>query len=108
MDFIMNNWMVILISLIVLITYTEGQLTKAREWLLYAVTIAEERFGGGTGALKLRYVYDMFVKMFPWLSKIISFEHFSEMVDAVLVKMDNMITNNKAIREYVKTEEAKK
>lgn len=106
MDFIINNWFIILVAVIAMVIYTEEQLKKLREWLIYAAAIAEKQFGSGTGALKLRHVYDMFIKMFPWLSMIIPFERFSEMVDSVLVKMDKMLDDNSAIQTYVKgTEE---
>lgn len=59
---------------------TEKQLGKIKEWLLYAVTMAERELGGGTGRLKLRYVYDWFLKTFPWLAKVVSFELFSSLV----------------------------
>ena len=51
---------------------TDGCLNKVREWLLYAVTKAEKELGAGTGKLKLRYVYDMFVARFEWLSMMLS------------------------------------
>ena len=66
---------------------TDKQIEKLKEWLLWAVTVAEKELGGGTGALKLRYVYDWFVRTFPWLAKMISFEYFSQMVDEALEQM---------------------
>lgn len=80
---------------------TDKQLKKVREWLLYAVTKAEKKLGGGTGQIKLRYVYDKFVKRFPWLAWAISFERFSEMVDEALEKMKGMLASNKAMQELV-------
>ena len=43
------------------------QLKSVKEWMLFAVTKAEKELGSGTGKLKLRYVYDMFIAKFPWL-----------------------------------------
>lgn len=80
---------------------TDKQLKKVREWLLYAVTKAEKKLGGGTGQIKLRYVYDKFVKRFPWLAWTISFERFSAMVDEALEKMKGMLASNKAMQELV-------
>ncbi len=80
---------------------TDKQLKKVREWLLYAVTKAEKKLGGGTGQIKLRYVYDKFVKRFPWLAWAISFERFSAMVDEALEKMKGMLASNKAMQELV-------
>lgn len=80
---------------------TDKQLKKVREWLLYAVTKAEKKLGGGTGQIKLRYVYDKFVKRFPWLAWAISFERFSAMVDEALEKMKGILASNKAMQELV-------
>lgn len=80
------------------------QLDKVREWLLYAVTKAEKELGGGTGQIKLRYVYDMFVARFTWLAKVISFEAFSLMVDEALEKMKTMLESNKAVQNLVSGE----
>ena len=77
---------------------TEQQLTKVREWLLYAVSIAEKELGSGTGKLKLRYVYDWFLNTFPWLAKLISFEDFSKLVDEALEEMEEMLETNKAAK----------
>lgn len=49
---------------------SDKQLNKVREWLLYAVTKAEKELGGGTGQIKLRYVYDMFVARFAGTYKV--------------------------------------
>ena len=79
----------------------DAQISNVKEWLLYAVTLAEKELGGGTGELKLRYVYDMFVAKFVWLGKIISFDMFSEMVDEVLERMNHLLATNVAIEEFV-------
>ena len=79
----------------------EKQLKMIQEWLLLAVVEAEKYFGDGTGKLKLRYVYDMFIEKFKFMSLIISFEQFSIMVDEVLDQMREMIENNQKVKEYV-------
>jgi len=80
---------------------SDKQLNKVREWLLYAVTVAEKELGAGTGKLKLRYVYDMFVSRFGWLAEVITFEMFSMMVDEALEKMKDMLDSNKAVQSLV-------
>lgn len=77
------------------------QLNKVREWLLYAVTKAEKELGAGTGKIKLRYVYDMFVTRFEWLAKVITFEMFSIMVDEALGQMKSMLETNEAAQKFV-------
>lgn len=72
----------------------EKQLEKVREWLLYACIMAEKKLGGGTGKVKLRYVYDLFVEKFSFLKSLVTFEQFSGMVDEALVKMREMLEKN--------------
>lgn len=117
MNFVVDNWYIIavmltLLTALVLLIYrflvlpTETQLRKVREWLLWAVTQAERELGSGTGQLKLRSVYDLFVQRFSWLAKVISFDDFSDMVDDALVQMRVMLAKNAAIAELVEgTEE---
>ena len=81
------------------------QLQMITEWLLLAVTQAEKELGGGTGELKLRYVYDMFIQKFKSLAVLISFEQFSLLVDDALIKMRDMLDNNNSIARYVKGDE---
>lgn len=79
----------------------EEQIEQLREWMLYAVTRAEQIYGSSTGQLKLRYVYDLFVQRFPTLANVISFEWFSELVDEALEQMRGMLSTNKAIKAIV-------
>ena len=113
MDFLINNWPVLvgLIAVIVVAAIAvksyfglprEEQIARVKEWLLWAVTKAEKELGGGTGQLKLRYVYDMFVTRFPTVSKFITFETFSNMVDQALEKMRHLLETNTQIEAYVK------
>lgn len=82
------------------------QLAKVREWLLWAVTAAEKELGDGTGKLKLRQVYDLFVVRFPWLAKAVSFDLFSDLVDDALDEMREMLQNNQAVKALVNGEGA--
>lgn len=77
------------------------QLKKVREWLLWAVIQAEKALGSGTGQLKLRRVYDLFVARFPWLAKIISFDMFGDMVKDALKEMQELLENNPAVAAYI-------
>lgn len=112
MDFIINYWYIILAVVAILAVAAaaiyryfglprETQLAKVREWLLWAVTGAEKELGGGTGKLKLRQVYDLFVLRFPWLVRVVSFELFSGMVDEALEEMRRMLQTNTAVKALV-------
>lgn len=80
---------------------SNSQITKVKEWLLWAVTEAERELGSGTGQLKLRYVYDMFIVKFPAIAKVISFEAFSLMVDEVLEKFRDLLDKNQSLQNYI-------
>ncbi|MBU5332138.1 hypothetical protein KQI61_07995 [Anaerocolumna aminovalerica] len=83
---------------------TKEQVTKIKEWLLLAVTEAETQLGGGTGQIKLRYVYDMFISKFPITAKLVSFELFSLWVDDALRQMKILLETNEAVMKLVKSE----
>lgn len=83
---------------------SEELLLKFTEWLLYAVAEAEKELGGGTGQLKLRYVYNKAMATFPKVIKYISFEKFSELVDIALDKFKEMLKTNPKLQQYVGTE----
>lgn len=80
---------------------SNSQITKVKEWLLWAVTEAERELGSGTGQLKLRYVYDMFIVKFPSIAKVISFEAFGLMVDEVLEKFRDLLDKNQSLQNYI-------
>ena len=106
--FVKEYWFIIILAIAVIaeisITLykwfkkpTEEQIAKVQEWLLYAVAKAEQVLGSGTGQLKLRYVYNMFITKFPGIALFISFEEFSKMVDKALNKFEDLLKNNKSI-----------
>ena len=79
----------------------QEQVYKVKQWLLYAVIEAEREFSGGTGVLKLRYVYDLFVKAFPSLTPLVPFDIFRIWVDEALEQMKHLIDTNKSIDSYI-------
>lgn len=112
MKWIVDNWslLVVVLSVVVIIILyaktfvkmpSEAQIKKVREWLLYAVVMAEKELGGGTGQIKLRYVYNLFAERFPSLVPIITFELFSALVDEALEKMRHLLDTNLDIKAYV-------
>jgi hypothetical protein len=80
---------------------TERKITMIKEWLLFAVVQAEKELGAGTGQIKLRYVWDMFIQTFPALAPVISFEMFSKLVDEALDQMRHLLETNKDVSAYV-------
>lgn len=84
---------------------TNAQIASVKEWLLFAVAKAEKELGSGTGQLKLRYVYDMFILRFEAVSKMISFEAFSKLVDEALYIFRNLLKDNEAVFYYIGAKE---
>lgn len=98
---------VILIGIIGLCLCGFLKLSKERqkeiiiEWLLLAVIKAEKELGDGTGQLKLRFVYDLFIDKFRFISMLMSFSQFSKLVDQALDTMRDILDSNKQIKDYV-------
>lgn len=112
MQFLIDYWMLLVVAAAVLVAGvlsiwkfaklpTNEQIDAVKEWLVGVVVEAERELGSGTGALKLRQVYDLFVVRFPWMAKIVSFDTFAMWVDDALVVMREMLENNQAVKEYV-------
>ena len=111
-NFLVENWflLVVVVCSVCVVGYalvhffnlpTSTQIQKVKAWLLYAVALAEKELGGGTGQLKLRYVYDLFLTRFPSLSKVITFEMFSGLVDEVLVEFRHILSTNNNIKTLI-------
>jgi hypothetical protein len=79
----------------------ERKIDMINEWLLLAVIQAEKEIGSGTGQIKLRFVYDMFIAKFKYFAFMVSFEQFSFMVDMALDKMRVMVNDNNKLRNYI-------
>lgn len=104
MEWIVNNWgflLIILAAIIGTVDLVRNDKEKAKKWLLLACIQAEKELGAKTGALKLRYVYDMFLQAFPLLSKFMTFETFSDMVDETLEEMKRLVNTNMAVYNIV-------
>ena len=109
---IVENWPIIvafisgvIVCLLVAVRFskepTEAKIDMIKEWLLYAVILAEKELGCGTGQVKLRYVWDMFIKTFPALAPLIPFEVFSQLVDEALEEMRHLLDTNLDVFRYV-------
>ena len=92
---------VVLIASVIL----AANVSAFRNWLVYAVTEAEAKFGGKTGKLKLRYVYDLAVEAFPVIAKTLPFSFFSWAVDSALLIMRGMLEDNRQIADIVNKKE---
>ncbi len=114
MNLLVDNWYLVVagLALLAFVIYciytffgmpTEKQISKVKEWLIWACIEAEKALQSGTGQLKLRQVYDAFcaVPAFTWIAKVVSFDLFSMWVADALIEVKEMLINNKALAEYV-------
>jgi hypothetical protein len=83
----------------------ETKIANIKQWLKLAVVEAEKALGSGTGQLKLRYVYDLAVKQFPWIVTLVTFEIFSGWDDEALDWMREQLKQNSAIEGYTMNRE---
>lgn len=98
----MNTEMIILGAVVIVVLVAGGIYVNGfKNWLVWAVTEAEATFGSGTGQLKLRFAYELAVKQFPIIAKIIPFSLFSKLVDDALIIMREMIENNGKIASAI-------
>ena len=98
----------LILKIIILLLFISGsifliinQRKNIKEWLLYAVVEAEKQLGSKTGKIKLRQVYNEFIKAFPVISKLIKFEYFSKLVDLALIEMKKLLNTNINCKDYV-------
>ena len=112
MTFMLENWYLFIAAIAVATVIgvvigrflnmpASTQIEKCKEWMLWAVTQAEAELGSGTGQLKLRAVYDLFIQRFPAVARAISFDTFMIWVDDALLEMREMLKQNKAVKEFV-------
>lgn len=112
MEWLAKNWFILIafVAVLALTIYSviffikepkETKLKNLKEWLKWAVVQAEKELGSGTGALKLRMVYDMAIQKYPWLINYISFESFSAWVDEALDWMRKQLETNVNIKLLV-------
>lgn len=117
MEWLVKNWSLVVAGVCVLVGIVatwrryyglprQEQIDSIKEWLLYAVIEAEKDLGSGTGKLKLRQVYDMFVERFPWAAKSVPFSLFAIWVDSALVDMRKILQANNSISTYVNPDNA--
>lgn len=101
----MNTTHIIVGGVLVVVLVAGGiYINGFKNWLVWAVSEAENLFGSKTGQLKLRYVYELAVQRFPTIAKFIPFETFGKMVDGALDIMRKMIDDNENIANIIVNE----
>lgn len=74
---------------------SDTEIASIKQWLVFAVSVAEKEFGEKTGKLKFASVYASFVEKFPRAASIVSVDLFSVWVDDALKDLEKFLTNDK-------------
>lgn len=93
-----DNWYFIVLVIAIIISFitcviaffkssANSKKEKIMAWLIFACEKAENELSSGSGKEKLNMVYNMFIEKFPFISKLVSFEKFSNWVDIILEKI---------------------
>ncbi len=94
-EIIMSFGLILVVAIIGFFTLPRlTQQGKIKEWLVYMCYEAEQLFSEPkSGKLKLRYVYNAFVNTFKCVSRFVSFETFSKLVDIALDQMKSFVAD---------------
>ena len=117
LSFIATYWYLIVVAIAIIAvvsikTYIflkkpgKDQLNKIQEWLVWAVAQAEKELGSGTGQMKIKYVYNLFITKFPSIAIFVPYSLFSSMVEKALDEFKDLVSNNQRISEEFAVEEA--
>lgn len=119
LNFLINYWYFIVIIVAILVISgvfifnflqkpSEQKLQNIKEWAIYACALAQAHLGSGTGQLKMRETYDMFISRFPDLVKIVPFEMYKNIAESALLEFKKMLENNPKVKELILEEGDKK
>lgn len=79
----------------------EERLENIKQWAIYACALAEKELGSGTGQLKMRATYNMFLSTFPKLANVISFETYQHIAEMALTEFKHMLETNPKVKDQI-------
>jgi LPS O-antigen subunit length determinant protein (WzzB/FepE family) len=112
MNFIINYWpmLIVAIAIIAMAVVTvidfinkspKERIETIKQWAVYACAMAEAHLGSGTGQMKMRETYDMFLQRFPSLATVITYEKYKEIAEKALLEFKQMLSTNPSIQEMI-------
>lgn len=112
LNFLINNWYLIIVAIAAIVVAgmfiysfmqkpTPEKLQNIKEWAIYACALAQAHLGSGTGQLKMRETYDMFISRFPDLARIVPFEMYKGIAESALLEFKKMLENNPKVKELI-------
>ena len=102
MEFIINYWYLIITALAILVMAIlfivdfakkspKEKLESVKQWAIYACALAQAHLGSGTGQLKMRETYNMFLQTFPTLAQVISFDTYKNTAEMALTELKEIL-----------------
>lgn len=102
MTLLLANWELVLVLIVLMsfailkvVQFLRTPPKKRQElillWLVQAVVLAEQKFGSGTGSVKLSYVYKLFIDKYGFLGSLVSQTVFEKLVDKALKTMEDTL-----------------
>ena len=115
LDFILNYWHLIItalamivIAIVFIIDFIKKspkeRMDSIKQWAIYACALAESHLGSGTGQLKMRETYDMFLEKFPSLAEVITYEKYKAIAETALIEFKEMLKTNPNIQNIILNE----
>ena len=115
-NFIVDNWPFLILGIVAISVGIKflynffknpsaQQLESIKQWAIYACAMAEAALGSGTGQLKMRATYDMFLNKFPALAKIVPFEKYKQLAESALMEFKKMLKENPNVQDLVVKED---
>lgn len=112
MNFIINYWpmLIVAIAIIAMAVVTiidfinkspKERIETIKQWAVYACALAEAHLGSGTGQMKMRETYDMFLQRFPSLATVITYEKYKEIAEKALLEFKQMLSTNPNIQAMI-------
>ena len=112
MEFIINYWYLIITALAILVMAIlfivdfakkspKEKLESVKQWAIYACALAQAHLGSGTGQLKMRETYNMFLQTFPTLAQVISFDTYKNTAEMALTELKEMLKTNPNIQNAI-------
>lgn len=112
MQFLIDYWPMIIVAIAMIIMAIavvidfikkspKEKLDSIKQWAIYACALAEAHLGSGTGQMKMRETYDMFLQRFPSLASLITFQKYKQIAESALIEFKQMLSSNPNIQEML-------
>ena len=103
----MSGWIIaaiiLVIAIVLFLMYKFGMGKQVFEILLYLVSVAEDKFGGGTGELKFSAVTTWIYEKVPIIKFIFTKKGIDKLIERAVIRMKEYLAKNAAAAALVGT-----